>query len=428
MSAPDVRRALPVWPFVVLALVSVTFSVTPIVNAVRKPLLNKDYAIWYRIGLAVRADQPLYGPDESGEILYMYPPTAAVLVFSPLSGLGAVGFVVVLATATALSWFGCTYLAIRLATGRWPGHPDWYYFFVYAMVGAYVYDLFLLGQVNLVLLFLTLLSAVLLQRRRPWRAGLCLGLAIAVKVFPLPVLVYWAVRRQWLAILSAILTVGVAVAVLPGLARGMERNADEVRQWFQMMVGDQSGNTMAARSITGFTRRNQSLVSLSHRLLRDIEASDPEGPFLRVNVADVPPRTAQLVGYAAVCLLGVVLLVATRCRFATTPEAEAQEWAMVCVLVVLSSPLSWTYFYCWLLPAWAVVLHEARARRWVRFAAIPVTGLFLSALTEQFDPRLQAYGVTAWGGVGLYLILARLRWSQVPKMPGSEPLTREDAR
>ncbi len=415
-------RALPAWPFVVLAILGGGFCVTPIVNAVRKPQTNKDYKVWYAVGEAVRAGEPLYQLDGNGEVYYMYPPTAAVLVFAPLSALGPPGFVAVLAVATALSWFGCTYLAIRLATGRWREHPAWYYFACYAAVGPYVYDLLLLGQVNLILLLLTLLAARLLPQKRPWSAGVCLGVAIAIKAFPLPVLVYWAARRQWVAILSAVLTVAMAVVVLPGMVRGQERNAKEVHQWFGLMFGDPSGNTMAARSVIGFTRRNQSLSSLAHRLLRDVDAGDREGVYFRVNVANISAPAAQLVGLTAVGILGFVLLAVTRCRFAPTPQAEAQEWAMVCTLVVLASPLSWTYFFCWLMPAWAVVLHEARKRRWVRFATVAVGLLFLSAVTENYDPLLQAYGVTAWGAVGLYLIVALLRWSSSPRIL----LTRED--
>lgn len=416
MSAPSEERP-PRWKSVLWVVLgcSVGFSVAPVVNAVRRPDLNKDYSLWYGIGRVVRAGEPLYRAGPSGEVQYMYPPTAAVLFFAPLTLLGPVAFVVVLVAGTALSWAGCVYLSIRAATGRWRGHPHWYYLLTVVMGGLYVYDLFLLGQVNLFLLFLVLLAMELLRRRWAWLAGGCLGLAVAIKVFPLPILVYWAVRREERAILATIFAVGVFVLVLPGAVRGFGRNAEEVRQWFGLMVGDQSGNTMAGRSSTGFTRRNQSLVSVAHRLTRDIEAGENDGRHTRVNVVNLSPRAAQLIGLGAVGVLGLVLLAATRCRFAPTPEEDAQETAMVLILVVLCSPLAWTYFYCWLLPAWAVALHACRTHRWV----IPPTALsgvlLLLAFTEQFDPLLQACGVTAWGGVGLHLTLAAVRFRRTTR-------------
>lgn len=393
-------------------LFSVGFSITPVVNSIKQPEYNKDYSLWHGIGMEVRRDRPLYTAGKNGEVFYMYPPTAAVLAFAPLTLLGPTGFVIALATATGFAWAGCLYLSVRLATGRWTGHPRWYYSLGLVVIGPYVYDLFLLGQVNLVLLLLVLVAMKRLQSRSPWSAGLCLGLAIAIKVFPLPILVYWAARREWRAILATVLAVGLFVFVLPGAVRGFERNADEVRQWANLMVGDQSGNTMAARSSVGFTRRNQSLVSLAHRLTRDIEAGDRNGVGFQVNFVDLSPRAAQLVGLTAVAFLGLILLATTRCRFAPTPTAHAQETAMVCILVVLCSPLAWTYFFCWLLPAWAVVLHGCRTNRWAIVPAILSGLLLLSAFTEQYDPLLQAYGVTAWGSVGLYLTIATLRWNE----------------
>lgn len=199
--------------------------------------------------------------------------------------------------------------------------------------------------------------------------------------------------------------------VLPGAVRGFERNAEEVRQWANLMVGDQSGNSMAARSSVGFTRRNQSLLSLAHRLTRDVEAGENDHG-ITVNFVDLPPRASQFVGLSAVALLGAVLLLVARCRFAPTPAAHAQETAMVLVLVVLASPLAWTYFFCWLLPAWAVALHGCRTHRWAIMPTALSGVLLLSAFTEQFDPTLQAYGVTAWGSVGLYLTIAVLRWNE----------------
>jgi hypothetical protein len=404
MSAPR-QESLPSVLWVIL-FCSVAFAVTPVINSIRRPESNKDYSLWYGIGQVVRDDGPLYQLGPKGEVAYMYPPTAAVLFFAPLTALGPVAFVVVLVVGTALSWAGCVYLSIRAATGRWRGHPRWYYLLTVVLGGLYVYDLFLLGQVNLFLLFLVLMAMELLRHQRSWLAGTCLGLAIAIKVFPLPLLVYWAVRREERAILATIFAVGVFVVVLPGAVRGVGRNSEEVRQWFGLMVGDQSGNTMAARSSTGFTRRNQSLVSVAHRLTRDLDS----GEHVRVNVVNLSPQASQLIGLAAVGVLGLVLLAATRCRFAPTPEADAQETAMVLILVVLSSPLAWTYFFCWLLPAWAVALHACRTRRWAILPTVFSGFLLVLAFTEQFDPRLQACGVTAWGGVGLYLTLAAVRF------------------
>jgi hypothetical protein len=136
-----------------------------------------------------------------------------------------------------------------------------------------------------------------------------------------------------------------------------------------------------------------------------------------VNFANVTPRAAQVVGYVACLILSLILLVACRFRFAPTPECEGLEIAMVCALVPLCSPLAWTYFFCWLLPAWtAIASWYANPKLQQLTQAITVYGaclgglLLASAITEQIDPTLQACGVTTIGATLLFLTLAFIRF------------------
>jgi hypothetical protein len=83
---------------------------------------------------------------------------------------------------------------------------------------------------------------------------------------------------------------------------------------------------------------------------------------------------------------------------------------MVLTLAVLCSPLSWTYFFCWLLPAWAAVTRflidpaaDRAARIQVGVVAAAALVLLAAAFSEQFDPTVQACGATCWGGVVLFL-------------------------
>ena len=62
---------------------------------------------------------------------------------------------------------------------------------------TFVFDMFDLGQPNLVLLAMMLYGFWLLQHERPWMAGSMFALATAIKVFPVAVLPYLIWRRQW---------------------------------------------------------------------------------------------------------------------------------------------------------------------------------------------------------------------------------------
>ena len=393
------------------------FSVAPIVNAVLYEKDNKDYSHWYMIGQSVLAGQPLYEDVRHGEPEYMYPPTAAVLFYAPLSTLGHTAFVGILCFLTAISWGLTVWAATVLVRGKWDSNLRMDTILPGLAVAPYVWDIQLLGQTNLLLLAFCLGAFLLIRQKHPVSSGLLFGMAVALKAFPLPAIAYFIVRRKWVSVAASMFSIVLFVWFLPGVYRGFERNTRELNQWASLMIFDQSGETMAGRSSIGFTRRNQSLVSISHRLLRHVDAGDNPQKPLFVNIANITPRNAQLVGYGSCLLLGLVLLLACRFSFAPSAKCEGLEVAMVCTLVPLCSPLAWTYFFCWLLPAWTAITFwwsnpslDHKTQRIVKFAGI-VSGILLaSAITEQFDPTLQAYGMTAWGSVMLFLTLAFIRF------------------
>ena len=221
----DVARPSPAprpgWPWAYLllfAILGVAFTLPPIIGTIRHGQPRKDYRLWYAVGQQVRAGEPLYPDNPQAEFPYMYPPTLAVFVFAPLSHLGPAGFVTVLAVVNAACWLAALMICARLATGRIDCHPL-VYLVPAGFTGPYVWDTFLLGQVNLVLLTLVTGATLALRHGRPWLAGAALGAAIAAKVFPLPVIVYFAARRKWAAV-TLILTLG--------LARWKERGAEAI--------------------------------------------------------------------------------------------------------------------------------------------------------------------------------------------------------
>ena len=394
------------------------FAIFAITNSLNDPQENKDYPHWHKFGRAVLAGEPLYADVRLGEPEYMYPPTAAVLFYMPLSIMPPFGFVAFLSLLNAAAWAFSAWAATVLAGGSWVRRSFFYTIFPGIAVAPYVWDIQLLGQLNLLLLAMTLGAFLALRHRHPLISSGLFGAAVSMKAFPLSAIAYFVVRREWKAVAASILSILAFVWFFPGMVRGFERNTKELGQWASLMIADQSGHTMAGRSSIGFTRRNQSSVSCAHRLLRHVDAAgDPQKPVY-VNLVDITPKAAQYVGYAGCMLLGLVLLVACRFRFAPTLECEGLEMAMVCTLVPLCSPLAWTYFFCWLLPAWAAIgfwidspaLTPQVRRRMIVGASIAGV-LLISAVSEQIDPTLQACGVTMFGSVSLFLTLAYVRWT-----------------
>lgn len=415
-NSPVVDWKAPLFFFILGCL----FAIVPIINAKTGPKINKDYTLWHTWGRRVLAGESIYPDVGTGEPEFMYPPTAAVLFYAPASVFEPVIFVAIMAFISAASWGFCSWAAHRLICGAATRRTFVWSILPGLAVAPYVWDIQLLGQMNLFLLALTLGSFVASRYRHPMVAGGLFSAAASLKVFPLPAIAYYVVCRKWMTVIATLVGLWVFLWFLTGLVRGFERNTTELKRWATLMLGDQSGTKMSGRTTIGFSRRNQSLISVSHRLLRHVEAGDNPHKPLYVNVTNVSPHQAQLVGFGLCALLGAILLLACRFHFAPSPECEGLEIAMVCTLVPLCSPLAWTYFFCWLLPGWTALCCwyqnprlSVRAQR-ILTGGIIVAGLLLaSAVTEQIDPTLQACGVTAWGTVVMFLSLAFVR-SQLP--------------
>ena len=123
--------------------------------------LNKDYGLWYRVGLVARSKTAVYpAADDRGpagnrlSFPFMYPPFAGA-VLAWLSHLGQTGMLVVLVLANMAAWLLAVWLSVRLVNGPGPARP-----LVWGLPSVlcvfFVYEMFLLGQPNLGLLVLLL--------------------------------------------------------------------------------------------------------------------------------------------------------------------------------------------------------------------------------------------------------------------------------
>src|SRR5206468_12767165 len=172
---------------------------------------------------------------------------------------------------------------------------------------TFIFDMFDLGQPNLMLLALMLYGFWLLRQARPWFAGSMFALATAIKVFPVAVLPYLIWRRQWKAVASTLVFLGVLLFVLPAPFRGFEHNVTELKTWYRGMVASGSEKGFGQRDEQNWSWVNQSIIAVTHRLVRPINYNqeDPNKPPRTMNVIDVDYRTANWIVLAVSALLGL---------------------------------------------------------------------------------------------------------------------------
>ncbi|WP_250846744.1 glycosyltransferase family 87 protein [Aquisphaera insulae] len=495
---------------VLFALLCLVFSAIPLAADLRdRP--NKDYSLWYQVGEAVRKGIEIYPDPASGRLFpFMYPPSAAALL-GYLSPLGKHGTTLVLVLGHSVAWLGAVLLSIHLAVGGrrdragngrlgsiWGQHPLLYLAPSLCII-ALIHNTYLLGQPNLALLTLLLGSFACLRRGRNGLAGVLVATAAAIKAFPILALGYLIYRRMWRATAATILALATWLLIVPLPFRTPAQAVRDVDVWARGMVFTYNSHGIAQRPYRSFSYKNQSIMAMAHRLLRDVPADgekaitrgvetataaaeaagkplpaaqsrkaalgrdgtfdltamlnaptdtprwDDYGPEVaaslrsawRVNVASLDFRAVTLITLAAMLGLSLFVLFAMPRQGARTGETDAIEFALMTLLIVMFSPLSFNYAFVWLLYPTTVAIHLAlndpspapwrnAERAWLA-AVLLIPGLAVFApLYAQAYGNLFIPAVLLTLGLGHRLRQIGARVPEVPsKMPHSIPARHE---
>jgi hypothetical protein len=358
---------------------------------------TKDYALWYWAGQQVLHGGPLYPSDIHDHFNFIYPPLPAILLAIP-SWFGKIPLFAMLSILNAVAWW-CTGILSNAMTGsgRRPGR--WLEALPAVVTVTSVFDMFDLGQPNLVLLAMMLYGFRSLQRQRSWLAGFMFALAAAIKVFPVAVLPYLVWRRQWAAVVSMLAFIGILLYVVPAPMRGFERNAAELSTWYQGMIGASSEKGFGKRDEQNWSWVNQSVIAVTHRLVRPINYNqeDPNKPPRTMNVIDVSYETANWIVLAVSIALGLGFVAVMPPPWERTARSDAEELGILFCLMTVSSPLARQYYFMWLYLPMTVLMHRAAfdGRAGVRLGtwlALGLAGLLMLLSLPWFPNVFQAWG------------------------------------
>jgi hypothetical protein len=432
------RRATPVGGLIAAGflIVAVTFCAVAIVNNARKihhgERGSKDYPLWYETGQRVLHGRSAYYKDRNDEYPFMYPPAAAALL-APATVAGKLPLVTLQVTINTLAWAVAILAPVYLLTGKLrpsdvPRDPWALMFWVPSVVCVFfIWNTYLEGQPAFLLSACLLVMFVCLRRRLSWGAGFALAFAAAFKGFPILALPYLIWRREWKAIGFAILGLAILLLAIPALFRGPAGAIDDLRGWSANMAGQQTPEIIGQRKARSYTWQNGSLTSVMHRWLRPVIADhDDNVPPITVNVADLPFETIQKLVKVLTALTGLafVLVMPWRDRD-RTPFTDTVESAMLLILIVLFSPLSFTYNQSWLMLGIAAVLWfilaRARTRRQATVAAVwllVALSLLIFTVGNPAFRWVRAHGNTFFTDV---LLLAELGWILIIERSSPQP-------
>jgi hypothetical protein len=250
---------------------------------------------------------------------------------------------------------------------------------------------FRLGQANLFVLLFSVLTVVELGRGRPLRAALWFSIA-AVKITPLALLPWLALRRQW-RFLASLVVVGCGWLLALALFWGPSRVPGLFLRWVHV-----TATVKATLHATAYFE-NQSLQGAAARLAEHLPAL--QDPLLGL------PAYRWLWILPCAALVGLLALSAARDRFRARLPLE--ELGLASLLMLLASADSrYAHHVQLLAPLAAVAALAARARL---LEGLPRLGPWLApgrALPAPDGRGLRvATGVLLAAGVVVLVLLGR---------------------
>jgi hypothetical protein len=404
---PSLRAPLEVL-FLFCCVVLTAFVLVPEIFGHGK---TKDYPLWYWAGQQVLHGARLY-PVDNSMFAFIYPPLSAVLLAIP-AWFGKVPLYLCLCLLNVVAWWvTILYVNAMTGSGRTPG------MWLFALPGfatiTFVFDMFDLGQPNLVLLALMLYGFWSMQHSRPWMAGSMFALATAIKVFPIAVFPYLLWRRQWITVASMLVFLGVFLFVVPAPVRGFQDNIAELKTWYQGMVASSSEKGFGQRDEQNWSWVNQSIIAMTHRLTRPVNYNqdDLTRPTRTMNVVDIPFKAANLLVVVISLACGLAYLAVMPPASRRTEKSDAEEIGLLFCLMTVASPLARQYYFMWLIFPMTVLMHRGaydprqKVRLWT-WLALGAAGLLMLLSFPVFPRDLQAWGNNF---VATVIIAVTLAW------------------
>ena len=327
-------------------------------------------------------------PENPGEFTPYPPPTALLLMpltsFKPLTALRivtALNVVCLICSMLLLSRIFAWRLvdsALFILLSGWALHAGLRFGHPYILISTFC-----------------LLGYYLYLERRPWLAGLCLGVFAPIKYYPVIVLAGFALHRQWRVVLGG----GIAIGAVALLSIG-------VLGWkvHQIFLFDVLWNHLSGHIDPGprFTAVFQSFDTLFERLF----ILDPERnphPLLAAPLA----ATVAIISTKVLLVLAAAAALIKHARGATA-SAIAPTIGILGVLVLLIAPGTGTYAFVllWLPVALLIdyfLSEGARVPAYLVLCTYVLIGFIPYGHTYPFEGR---GGLTVLAFPRLFLLLA----------------------
>ena len=258
--------------------------------------------------------------------------------------------------------------------------------------------------VNTALVSLTWLAIYLWSRGHDWPAGISLGLAGALKCTPLLFIAYFALKRQWKMVATSTVAFGIFTAS-PILVLGSDQYVRAMKFWGEVVVHgvnfhDPSRGPLGEDKVENLALRPalaRYLMHLPYGHLGRPESSDtaqrphqPPTP-LYLHFGNLSPHSA---GIVATTIMGSFLVgvgwLFRREIIDRRDHTVLWECALVSLLMLLYSPLTWKQHAVGVLPALYLICRFGWTGRlipsWI-ITAVVLYAILVLPLNREFIGR-----------------------------------------
>ena len=215
-------------------------------------------------------------------------------------------------------------------------------------------------QINVPMLFLSLLAFDLFRRGNWVWGGWWLALAVSIKALPILLVLYLVYKRQWRAVAWTAAFLVVLNAVLPAAVFGPGHALADVQRWRAI-----STRALLDPTPTAF---NQSLLAALKRLLTT--AGSARDPMHYAIAAWSTASVVRLFEALALIAAGALAWAWRRNPLDLRHPTAMAELAVGLGAMIIVDPLAWKAHYVTLIAAYFLVFRELRQRprgdrRWV---------------------------------------------------------------
>ena len=256
--------------YAVLALCIIVLGALAVYRAAFNSIERTDYTVYIAAGRALLDHQDIYLAQSVRGWRYVYPPPFAILLV-PLAQM-PLAWGAVLWYLLTVAAIGASVVMPAALLGDTPlkHKPHLVYGLPLLSLATLLMSGILRSQASPFMYFFMIATFYFHLKNRPVAAGFSLACAALLKVFPIVLIVYFVMRRQWRAVLATAAVLTLLGIVLPSLYWGWQFNLDQIARWIDvvghpavMQNTDRAQMSSLYSQLLNTTKpRNQSLEAL----------------------------------------------------------------------------------------------------------------------------------------------------------------------